>query len=198
MEVKTFALNYLSLFILLIFTADALDSTWLQGPLFARVQLNLLYNTHGLSILGLCIGGFFLTFYKKDGLAPGVFAAFGVASIHELTLGLVDSFKGIPTGLDPRYVLYLSVFLTIGWFVVRPYHRRVWLAAFVILFAWFCLEYFLGTGSSTLSGFQPSPDYYNPLTNLVEIATWLVPASLWFLPRQLFYRPLEGTPSPKP
>ena len=190
MNKTQFVLNYASLFMLLVLTTAALDSTWLQGPLYARIQLNLLYNTHGLSVLAICVSAFYLAFVKKDGLAVGVFASFGIASIHELSLDAVDfSINHIGSGIEPKYALYLFGFLGVGYFISKRYHREVWLWAAGMLLSWYLLASFFNIGSSTtLDAFTPSKDFYNPLTNFMEVASWLVPASLWLLPRRWFSR----------
>ena len=189
-QMKAFILNYFSLFALLVLTVDALDANWLAGPLYARIQLNLLYNTHALSVLAICLGAFYLAFYKKDGLAVGVFSAFGIASIHELSLDAVDfSINHIGSGIEPKYAAYLFGFLLVGFFIAKPYHKRIWIASAVMLFSWFILASFGHFGSSTtLDAFTPSKDFYNPLTNFMEVSSWIVPASLWLLPRRWFTR----------
>ena len=194
MEGRRFLANYISLFLLLALTADALVADWRLDPiwnvLYARIQLNLFYNAHASSILAVCASAFWLI-YKKDGIPVAVFAAFGTASIHELTLDFVDlTVFRISSGISWAYAVYLFAFLGIGFFISKPYHKRVWLSTFALMFVWFLILTALPHGSTIDPDvpFGASKDFYNPLVNVEEVASWLVPTGLWFLPRRWFWK----------
>ena len=181
---------------LLLLTVDALDANWLAGPLYARIQLNLFYNTHAVSILAVCLSAYWLIL-KKDGIPLAVFAAFGTASIHELMLDFVDlSVFHISSGISIVYGLYLLAFLGVGFLLTKKYHREIWLWTAGLMFVWYVVLTMLPHGSTIDPNvpFGASPDFYNPLVNIEEVASWIVPAALWFLPRRWFYRPSAEIP----
>lgn len=191
MSIKQFALDYISLFLLLVLTVDALYADWTLNPIYARIQLNLFQNSHAISILAVCASAYWMAFIKKDGMAVAVFAAFGTAAIHELALDAVDlSVFQMSSGLSVGYAVYLFAFLGIGFFISRPYHKRVWLVIFLMMMIWFLVNSMLpvGTTIDPLHPFEPTPDFYNPVTNIAEVASWIAPVSLWFLPRKWFLR----------
>ena len=190
---KSFVLNYVSLFLLLVLTADALTGTWWEGPLYSRIQLPLFYNAHATSILAIVLAGWYLAFYKKDGIAVAIFAVLGTASIHELTLDAVDlAVFHISSGIDLRYGIYLFAFLGVGYFVSKRYHKEIWFWTAGLMTVWFLVLTALPHGSTIDPNvpFGASADFYTWWVNLEEVASWIVPVSLWFLPRRWF---LSGT-----
>lgn len=195
--VKGFLLNYASLFGLLFLTVDALDASWWEGPILAKIQLNLFYNNHALSILGLCAAAFYMWLKRKDPLPVAVFAAFGTASIHEWLLDINDViYFGVGSGISAGYAIVLLGLLGVGFFLSKPYHRKVWLVQGAMLMSVFLVVGYLNNftpyviGSTIDPGvpFGASQYFNNPVTNGVEVGTWLLPASLWFLPRAWFNR----------
>ena len=184
----------MSLFLLLFLTVDALDANWSFNPiwdiLYARIQLNLFYNTHAISILAVCAAGWYLAFYKKDSLPVAVFAAFGTASIHELSLDAVDlAVFHIPSGISIGYGFTLFLFLGIGAFLFTGrYHKNVWAIQVVGMFAWFLILTALPHGSTIDPNvpFGASKDFYTWWVNAEEVFSWVIPLSLWFLPRRWF------------
>ena len=164
------------------------DPIW--NLLYAHIQLNLFYNSHASSVLAVCASAFWLI-YKKDGIPVAVFAAFGTASIHELTLDAVDILVfGIPNGISQVYAVYLIGFLVVGFFVSKRYHKEVWLWTAGMMLLWFLVLTQLPhyTTIDPDAPFVPSKDFYNPIANLEEVSSWLAPVSLWFLPRRWFSR----------
>ena len=196
---KQFILNYVSLFMLVFLTVDALDASWWQGPLLAKIQLNLFYNNHALSILAVTGSGFYLWLRKKDPLPTAAFAAFGIASIHELILDVSDvAFFGQQSGISIGYAVALFGVLGVGFFVSKRYHKEVWFAAAGIMFVWFFLTgyinlnhpfgWYIGGTIDPSVPFGASPDFNNPVANGAEVGSWLLPCSLWLLPRRWFKR----------
>lgn len=192
MKARDFLLNYAALFFLLVLTADALVANWTLDPLFdilyTRIQMNLFYNAHPISVLAVCAAAFWMV-WKKDGLPVAVFAAFGTASTHEIALDISDlGVYHISSGLSWTYLLYLLAFLGLGLVLGKQYHRRVLGVTFIIMLAWF----FILTALPHYSTIDPevpfgaSPYFYSPLANVEEVVSWLVPASLWFMPRRMF------------
>lgn len=195
MKIREFALNYISLFLLLALTASSLIADWKLDPiwniLYARVQSNLFYNAHASSILAICFLGFYLAFRKKDGLPTGVFAAFSVAAIHELSLDFSDLVVfHQSSGISPMYGAYLFGFLIAGIYLGKRYHRRVFLVTTIIMVSWFLILTSLphGTTISPDCPFCPSDDFYTWWVNLEEVGSWLLPVGLWLLPRRWFSR----------
>jgi hypothetical protein len=204
---KDFALNYAALFMLLVLTADGLYADWSFNPVydivFAKVQLNLFFNAHASSILAIVCAAYYMAFVRKDGLAVAVFAAFGTASMHELGLYVVDevAFK-TTSGANAIYAAYLLVFLVIGWVIIKRYHKRVWAATLALTLAWYFVlagltlsGYGVGSTLSSTVPFAQSALFYNPITNLAEVVSWLAPVSLWFLPRKWFRSRPSSLPS---
>ena len=190
MKIRAFALNYASLFLLLVLTTEALAGSWWEGPLYARITLNLFYNAHALSILAIAAGAWWMV-YRKDGFPVAVFAALGTASIHELTLDFTDlAVFQISSGIDTRYAIYLFAFLAIGFFISKQYHKKIWALQFGLLLSWFLILTSLPHGSTIDPDvpFGASKDFYTWWVNLEEVGSWLAPMALWFLPRRWFWK----------
>ena len=183
---------------LLVMTVDGLYADWSLNPIydlvFARVQLNLFLNAHASSILAIVAAAYYMAFLKKDGLPVAVFAAFGTASIHELSLYSVDEIAFRSTsGVNLYYGIYLLGFLSIALMISKKYHRNVLFSTALLMFIWYfalaTLTYsgfVIGSTADANVPFGKSSFFYNPVTNVAEVISWLAPTSLWFLPRRWF------------
>ena len=182
-------------------TINSLIADWradiLWDIVYARVQTNWFLYAHASSFLFLCFTVYYFWLVKKEWVAVAAFAVFGSAAIHEFTLDIVDIFLfKIDSGLSLAYGVYLAAFLVIGWFIVSPYHKKIWLLTVVVMFMfYFVAGLWLHLGS-TLNGYgQPDPTFfYSPVSNAGEVLSWVIPTALWFLPRRWFSRRSEEIP----
>lgn len=132
---------------------------------------------------------------KKDDLSTAVFAALSTASIHEILLDVNDElYFRVSSGISPGYAVILVGILAVALWKSKPYHRRILLVMALLMTVWFAVVGYIDTYSGLVIGstidpntpFGKSPYFFNPLTNLAEIASWLAPSMLWFLPRRWF------------
>jgi hypothetical protein len=194
MRFRNIAANYVALFLLLFLTANALVANWTLDPiwdlLYARVQSSFFHNTHAISTLSICAVCFvLLAKFKFKGLPMIVVSCVATASIHELTLAVFDIALSteLPQGVSLQYAIYLSAFLILAVWKGSHFQRRILGTQFFVLVLVYLLDVILKPGS-TISGSEPSPFFYNPLTNAVEVLSWVVPALLWLLPRTTIER----------
>jgi len=182
---------------LLFLTLDALYASWWDGPLYARIQLNLFYNSHALSILPLTMAGFYMWLRKHDALSTAAFAALGTASIHELALDANDLlYYHVGSGISTPYAIVLFGLLGVGLLVSKAYHRKVWFWMALMMMAWFLVVGYIDTNTPFVIGstidpnvpFGASQYFWNPVTNFAEVISWIAPCLLWFLPRRWFNR----------
>jgi putative Ca2+/H+ antiporter (TMEM165/GDT1 family) len=137
-------------------------------------------------MLSICFVCFILLYKSRlKGMPIIVACCIATASIHELTLAVFDIALSteLPQGVSIQYAIYLSLFLVIAVWKGSHFQRRILGIQFLALFCLYLLDIILKPGS-TIVGSQPSPLFYNPLTNVVEVFSWLIPALLWLLPQK--------------
>jgi hypothetical protein len=189
MRLREAAINYVALFLLLFLTANALVANWTLNPvwdlLYARVQSSFFHNTHAVSMLSVCLVAFVLLAKSKlRGMPVIIVCCIATASIHELTLAVFDIAlsKSLPQTVSFQYAGYLSLFLFLAIWKGSHFQRRILGTQFFALIILYALDIVLKPGS-TIVGAQPTTLFYNPLTNAVEVFSWLIPALLWLLPQ---------------
>ena len=195
MEIRKFALNYVSLFLLMTLFVDALLANWTFSPewdiLFARIQGPIFYMNHASVVVFICgIGLFRIIQSRFTEIHQWALAIFATAAIHELALGGADvvlgGFSFASLTLSPKYAVYLTMFLIAAIMWCKPYQRRILvymsIGIVTFFFAQLINEYPTTVGSSII-GFEPTANFYNPSTNFWEVVNWIVPGAMWLMPK---------------
>lgn len=175
---------------------DALYADWnkdLFHDLFvAKIQQPLFYNNHSVSILFVCAAGYYMI-ARRDYMPTAIYCALATASIHEFSLGAIDSLLGTNSGISWNYAVVLSAFILLAVGLGKTYHRKVLTTLTLIMIIWFgCVAllnyngFNIGETMSNTIAFGKGANFDNPITNFAEVISWIIPSSVWMLPRRIF------------
>lgn len=177
---------------LVVLTINCLVADWTLNPIwdifFARVRWPIFYEVHASSILSICFVGLFRIIQSRGQISQWVSSTFATASLHELILYVFDlsllgwNYKQ-PIGVAWQYATWLIVFLSIAILIGSKYQKRILFFQCIFFLMWFTIDIIVKPGSS-INGFFPTAQFLNPLTNVMEVMSWLIPAGFWLIPQR--------------
>lgn len=180
---------------------DALIATWNWNPiydiLFARIRGPLFYENHASVVIFACTIAMIKIFQKGNGfdsVSHWTLAILATGSFHELTIAIEDftigGFRLVSITTSLNYMVWLLVFLTLGLVFLRKTERRrlILLGCFFAIIFVFSIVQLADKSfpqimlAQTIVGFNPGPNFMDPIENFAEIWTWDIPLVFWLIP----------------
>jgi len=172
---------------------NGLWADWTWNPvwdfLFARSYGPLFPAVHASSVLAVCLTAFCLACRVRS-LSKGVVLSFTVATFRDYScaFGYVILYGMMPTRSDIGelgwfyFAADLAILILALTVANRDQIKRIG-ASVAVAASYYLAIYLVGLNGSTLiNGVGPSPLFYSPAQNAIEVFGWILPCIPWWVP----------------